>query len=54
MLKNFKDIPKYMFASVLAGVGAYGYINSLEHWQMWLIASVLYLAVGKFWETVMD
>lgn len=54
MLKNFKDIPKYMFASVLAGVGAYGYIGGIEYWQMWLSFSVLYLGISKGWETVMD
>lgn len=43
-----------MFAAILAGVGAYGFINSLDYWQMWLIISVLYLGISKGWETVID
>lgn len=53
-MDKFKDVPKYMFAAILAGVGAYGFINSLEYWQMWLIISVLYLGISKGWETVMN
>lgn len=43
-----------MFAAILAGVGAYGFINHIEYWQMWLFISVIYLGVSKGWEIFDD
>jgi len=50
----YKNYLKYIFASVLALFGGYGYINGIDNWQVWVAASLVYLFFSRVSEIYMD
>lgn len=44
---NYNEVPKYIFSSILACIGAYGFINNIDLWQLWLAVSVGFLVISK-------
>lgn len=44
---TYENTFKYLFATVLALIGGYGFITGIESWQLWLAGSIAYLTISK-------